>query len=371
MRSLRARLATAVAAVLLASLAAALLSGRLPAAELLHLTAPLGLVAAGALVLALLACGIAVAGALVAFGRAQRQEGAAAQARDELERERSRLDAVLRLLPAGVLVADASGKLLQANEEARRIWGGRSRNGAPATYRTCRARRPGTGEPIETGDWGVQRALRTGEAGPLELIEIDRFDGTRAQVLSGSAPVRGRDGALIGAVAVLQDVAGLRRAAAWSSEATLRPGACDPHDLLADAAELLRAHVQGLGLELSVAAEPGLPWVSCDREQVVHALVGLAATAAASASGALHLEARLRGGVVLFRIHGGEPRTAAGGELTFSLPGARAAVPLAPPGSPALRPSPAAAGQGSSAGSTGTREPARASRPGRWPSKLP
>ncbi len=367
----RARLAAAVAAVLLLSLAAGLLSGRLPAAELLHLAAPLGNLAAGALLLALLAGAVAVAGAQVAFERSRRQEAAAAAARAELERERCRLDAVLRILPAGVLVADASGRLLQANEEARRIWGGRSRKGAPATYRTCRARRPGTGEPIEAGDWGVQRALRTGEAGPLELIEIDRFDGTRAQVLSGSAPVRDRDGALLGAVAVLQDVAGLRRVAAWSGETRLRPSACDPHDLLADAAELLRAHVQGLGLELAVAAEPGLPWVSCDREQVVHAMVGLAATAAASASGALHLEARLRGGAVLFRVHGGEPRTAVGGELTFTLPAARASVPLAPPGPPALRPAAQVQPQGSSAGSTGTREPARASRPGRWPSKLP
>ena len=373
MRSLRTRLAVAAATVFFVVLATALATGLIPAADLLNLSTPLERGAEMALLASLLACAVAVALAFTAWGSARAREAAATKVRADLEEEKTRLDAVLRLLPTGVLVADQKGRLVHANEEARRIWGGRSRIGAPATYRTCRARRPLTGELLAPGDWGLERALKTLETGRLELIEIDRFDGTRGEVLSAGAPILGKDGSLIGAVGVMQDLAALRKATTFPSEFALRPSPCDPHDLVADAAELLRALLSGQGLELSVAAEPGLPNVFCDRERVAQAIASLAASAAAGATGGpLRLEALSRDGEVHFRVQVGSAPRSGGFDLSFSLPSARTLgkVPLAPPGLLAHPPREQIERLSSST-YTGSRETTRADRPGRWPSREP
>jgi PAS domain S-box-containing protein len=134
------------------------------------------------------------------------------QARERIENDRRRLEAVLRTLPLGVFIADASGQLVHANDAARRIWGGKAPLVGPSRFLEYRARWAATGEPLRAGDWAVQRALRTGETSTGELIEIDRFDGKTATILNHAAPVRDADDRIIGAIAAIQDVTELRRA---------------------------------------------------------------------------------------------------------------------------------------------------------------
>jgi signal transduction histidine kinase len=130
-------------------------------------------------------------------------------ARQQSEAERRRLEALLQTLPAGVFIADARGQLVQANDEARRIWGGR----APlrsAVHRPYRGRRVDTGAALEAGDWPTRRALASGQPVTPYLVEIDRFDGAKATILTGAMPTRDASGAVNGAVSTLLDVTELR-----------------------------------------------------------------------------------------------------------------------------------------------------------------
>jgi len=131
-------------------------------------------------------------------------------ARERVEADRRRLEAVLRTLPVGVFIADVGGQLVHVNDEAKRIWGG----DAPRdrSYRAYRGRWVNGGEALETKDWGISRALQDGESSSGELIEIERFDGTRATILSNAVPIRDASGRISGAVAAIQDVTELRRA---------------------------------------------------------------------------------------------------------------------------------------------------------------
>lgn len=134
------------------------------------------------------------------------------RSREQVEADRRRLEAVLRVLPVGVLIADAGGQVVQANDAARRIW----RSSAPfrpgSIYRERRARWAESGVALGPADWALHRALRTGEAVGDELLEIDRFDGTQAVVLNGAASIRDGEGRVVGAVSTLLDVTELRRA---------------------------------------------------------------------------------------------------------------------------------------------------------------
>lgn len=129
----------------------------------------------------------------------------AARADKALERERLRL--VLELLPVGVFIADAEGRILAANPAAERIWGGR-----PLPFPECKDYNlyqgwwPATGEPVAPGEWALARALRHGEARLDEEVEILGFDGKRRTIVNSALPLRDASGALVGGVAVNVDI---------------------------------------------------------------------------------------------------------------------------------------------------------------------
>jgi PAS domain S-box-containing protein len=133
--------------------------------------------------------------------------GAIAAARQE----RERLDLTLQLLPVGVFIADAEGRLLAINDAAMRIWGAQ----APlvesaAAYGVYRAYRPGASEPIAPEEWGLSRALR-GEDPPDDEFEIVSFGGQRRTIVNCARALRGPDGAVTGGVAVNVDVTERKR----------------------------------------------------------------------------------------------------------------------------------------------------------------
>jgi signal transduction histidine kinase len=129
---------------------------------------------------------------------------AAGRRAGELERERLRR--VLQLLPVGVFVADASGRLVTANDKAHEIWEGAPLVDATDRYDVYQARWAGTDRAIEASEWALAQALREGKSvGPQEL-EITGFGGERRVILNSAAPVTDESGAVVGAVAVNVDI---------------------------------------------------------------------------------------------------------------------------------------------------------------------
>ncbi|WP_163991735.1 PAS domain-containing protein [Pyxidicoccus caerfyrddinensis] len=121
--------------------------------------------------------------------------------------ERERLRAVLRLLPVGVFIADAQGRLLETNAVAEAIWGGqRPLVEDPSRYGEYAGWWPDTGRRLEAHEWGLARALRDGETVLNQEVDIVAFDGARRTILNSATPLYAADGSLLGAVAVNVDI---------------------------------------------------------------------------------------------------------------------------------------------------------------------
>ncbi|MBI5544423.1 MAG: PAS domain S-box protein [Deltaproteobacteria bacterium] len=126
---------------------------------------------------------------------------------EEVEAERQRLRTVLERLPVGVSIAEAGGRIVGTNPGLQQVFGV-----APGQIRSLadlsdlRARNSETGRALQTEQWGLARALRSGESSAGEIIDIERRDGTRATILHSAAPIRGRGGRIVGAVSVTQDI---------------------------------------------------------------------------------------------------------------------------------------------------------------------
>lgn len=127
------------------------------------------------------------------------------------EHERLRLDALLEAAPVGIAYADATGRLVVANQENRRIWGGHPLSSGIEAYGEWKAwwadGSERHGHPLEPNDWGLARALR-GERVPGDVLEIEPLDapGTRRTVLVRATPVAGTSEAIAGAVVMQVDI---------------------------------------------------------------------------------------------------------------------------------------------------------------------
>lgn len=133
-------------------------------------------------------------------------ENALMLAHESADQEGRRLKAVLDALPVGVFITDASGAIVETNEAARRVWGGDAPLAKHAEeYHIYKGWSASTGEPLQASAWGLARALK-GETSVGELVEIERFDGSRGIIVNSAAPILTADGALAGAVAVSVDV---------------------------------------------------------------------------------------------------------------------------------------------------------------------
>ncbi len=125
----------------------------------------------------------------------------------ETDLARRKLEAVLAALPVGVWIADATGRLVQTNPAAARIWGGQAPHvRAPSEYGIYKAFWPSTGKVLRGEEWALARTFKTGETIIAEAIDIERFDGTRGHILNSTAPILDEQGQMIGGVVVILDV---------------------------------------------------------------------------------------------------------------------------------------------------------------------
>ena len=138
-------------------------------------------------------------------------EARAHQAATKAEAESHLLDAVLEAAPAGIIVAEASGKLVRMNPANERLWGLAPHSGSVEEYREWKGwwadGSERHGHRLEPQEWAMARALR-GETVPSDIIEIEPFGapGTRRTMVNSAAPVRDAEGRILGAVVAQMDI---------------------------------------------------------------------------------------------------------------------------------------------------------------------
>lgn len=147
---------------------------------------------------------------------------------------------VIDLLPVGVWVTDEQGRITLANPAGTRIWGG-TRYVGPEQYAEYQAWSVDTGQPIAPDQWGLARAIRTGESSRAELIRIRTFDGSFKTVLNWAGPIRSDSGEILGAVAVNEDVTSFQR-----TQEQLRAAVREREEILAVVAHDLRNPLQAI-----------------------------------------------------------------------------------------------------------------------------
>lgn len=148
---------------------------------------------------------------------------------EQLLKTHAQIKTLLEAMPVGVVIADIKGRVYESNGEAKRIWGG-----TPSVelneYEQYKGWWPDSGKPVASHEWTMARALRDGQCIKEELIHIEAFDGTRKTILNSAYPIRSKEGAILGAVAIIQDIT-VRQKIAVDLEAGARQLLRDLHDL--------------------------------------------------------------------------------------------------------------------------------------------
>ncbi|MGB8648734.1 MAG: PAS domain S-box protein [Anaerolineae bacterium] len=121
--------------------------------------------------------------------------------------ERNRLLAVMEALPVGVAIVDAQGGTVQSNHEFEKVWGGpRPPTRSVDDYAAYKAWWVDTGRPVQPEEWASAQAVQKGKTVVGQLLQIERFDGSRAFVLNSAAPILDAQGQVAGCAVALMDV---------------------------------------------------------------------------------------------------------------------------------------------------------------------
>jgi diguanylate cyclase (GGDEF)-like protein/PAS domain S-box-containing protein len=145
-------------------------------------------------------------------------------------RSEQMLRQVLDALPVGVWVADNEGNLVLGNAASKRIWGDSQAKGVQHSA-DLRGWRPDSGAPLEAADWGIARALASGESSRNEVVDIESFDGSRKTILHSAAPIVSAEGEIVGGVAVNEDITERRVLADTLRESEARYQALFEHSI--------------------------------------------------------------------------------------------------------------------------------------------
>ncbi|HWU41332.1 MAG TPA: PAS domain-containing protein, partial [Candidatus Acidoferrum sp.] len=133
------------------------------------------------------------------------------RAQENIRRSEELLRTVMELLPVGVCVFDREGKVRQCNPVGDKILGD-AENLSPGPFMSGRAWRTDSGQSVGPEEWGPVRAIRQGEPSFNEELEIEAPDGVRKALLASTVPLRDEGGGIPGAVVVIEDITGRKRA---------------------------------------------------------------------------------------------------------------------------------------------------------------
>ncbi len=129
----------------------------------------------------------------------------------ELEGERALLRTVLEEMPAGLIVAAPSGKLLLGNPQMEAILGGPLSQDDGLEHYGLFLGRHGDGSPFARKDYPLACCLTRGELVSDEEFGFIRTDGSTGFVQVSAAPVRNRQGEIIAGVATYSDITGRKQ----------------------------------------------------------------------------------------------------------------------------------------------------------------
>ncbi|MFA6484470.1 MAG: PAS domain-containing protein, partial [Bacteroidales bacterium] len=115
------------------------------------------------------------------------------------------LQTAIKILPVGLWIFNAEGKIVISSAAAQQIWAG-VRYVNVDQLGEYKGWRTDSGKLIEAHEWAGARALEKGETSIEEEVEIECFDGTHKIILDTAIPLRKSDGSIGGAITINQDI---------------------------------------------------------------------------------------------------------------------------------------------------------------------
>jgi PAS domain S-box-containing protein len=112
---------------------------------------------------------------------------------------------VLDSLPVGVVLANREGRIVRSNAAADAIWGG-IRQVGPDELAQYKGWWVDDGKPVRPDEWALSYAMSRRESSPVQLINIEAFDGSRKTIETCAVPVLDEDHQLAAGVVVIKDV---------------------------------------------------------------------------------------------------------------------------------------------------------------------
>ncbi len=125
-----------------------------------------------------------------------------------------RLRIVLDTIPVGVLIADATGHIVEGNGRASEILKHAPAREASDTSAERWRSYHEDGRPVARAEYPLRRVLDRGETRATLEVDYERGDGTRAWVSFEAAPIRDEAGGVGGAVVAITDVDARKKAEA-------------------------------------------------------------------------------------------------------------------------------------------------------------
>jgi PAS domain S-box-containing protein len=117
------------------------------------------------------------------------------------EQHQTMLETIIRQMPAGIIISNASGSEKKVNQEMDRIWKSKSPPKANIDAHAGRAFHP-DGREYRLDEWPLARTLRKGEVVIGEEMNILRRDNSRGTVLINASPIRDKDGSIMAGVTI-------------------------------------------------------------------------------------------------------------------------------------------------------------------------
>ncbi len=131
-------------------------------------------------------------------------------ARARAERVTAQLESVLDVLPVGVFIADATGRLLQRNRAAADIWGVEALLAVADVQDDSDA--GADGAAMAPPELALARVLASNEPVVGQELAIQTPDGRRKTVLDSAVPIRDEAGAVVGGVVAVVDITARKEA---------------------------------------------------------------------------------------------------------------------------------------------------------------
>jgi len=140
------------------------------------------------------------------------------RAEEVLIENEARLRTTLEILPVGVFIFSRNGQILTANAKVSQIWGVTSgvipRSRDMHEFAEYKGWWPDTGITLKPEDWAASRVLLSGETAPVDIVNIQRFDGSTGTIIVSAVPFHDARGNVTGAIAVIQDITARKQAEA-------------------------------------------------------------------------------------------------------------------------------------------------------------